>query len=91
MTLDIHHDRSRRRFETIVEGERCILDYELRGKTMIITHVVVPDAVGGRGIAAELTRSALETARSEGLDVIPQCPYAQAYMEKHPQYRDLLA
>ena len=91
MALDIHHDRSLRRFETIVEGQRCILDYELRAGVMIITHVVVPDAVSGRGIAAELTRTALETARAERLRVIPQCPYAEAYLEKHPSYRDLLA
>jgi uncharacterized protein len=91
MTFDITHDRAQQRFETRVEGQHCVLDYERRGETMVIVHVVVPDAVGGRGIAAALTREALETARSEGWRVLPQCPYAAAYVKKHPMYSDLIA
>jgi predicted GNAT family acetyltransferase len=91
MTFEITHDRANRRFETRVEGQHCVLGYELRGDTMVIVHVVVPDPVGGRGIAAELTRQALETARAEGWRVVPQCPYAAAYVERHPMYSDLIA
>ena len=90
MTFDIAHDRARGRFETWVEGQHCTLDYDLRDGTMIITHVIVPDAVGGRGIAAALTEAALESARAEHLRVVPQCPYAEHYVGKHPEYSDLL-
>ena len=59
MSWDIAHDAAGRRFETRVDGELCTLDYELDGDTMRITHVIVPDAVGHRGIAGALTKAAL--------------------------------
>jgi len=91
MTPDIDHDRARHRFETEVEGERCTLDYELNGNTMVITHVNVPDPVSGRGIAAALTKAALTHARAAGWRVIPQCPYAAVYVQRHRDWSDILA
>jgi len=101
MTFDVTHDRTNRRFETHVEGQHCVLDYDVlddnvleykrSGDTMIIVHVIVPDPVGGRGIAAALTKAALETARTEGWRVVPQCPYAAVYVQRHPMYSDLIA
>jgi predicted GNAT family acetyltransferase len=31
----------------------------------------------------------LDTARAEGLKVKPLCPFAKAYMDRHPEYNDL--
>jgi predicted GNAT family acetyltransferase len=90
MTPEILHDAGHRRFETHVEGEHCTLDYELDGNTMTITHVNVPDAVGNRGIAAALSRAALDGARSHGWRVIARCPYVAAYVSRHPQWSDLI-
>ncbi len=91
MTPDISHDAASHRFEAVVEGEHCTLDYELEGDTMTITHVKVPDGVGHRGIAAALMRTALETARSRHWRVVPRCPYAQAYLRRYPEWSDLVA
>ncbi|HEX7129517.1 MAG TPA: GNAT family N-acetyltransferase [Rhodanobacteraceae bacterium] len=90
MTLQVRHDSARHEFSVEVEGYIGSLDYDLRGNTMTITHTLVPEAIGGRGIAAELTRSALESARAEGWKVVPMCSYAAAYMRRHPEYADLL-
>lgn len=90
MTPNITHDRERRRFETVVEGETAVLDYALERNTMIILHVVVPDAIGGRGIGGALTQAAFESARVDGLRVAPQCPFAESYARKHPEYADLV-
>ena len=54
------------RFETTVDGVLCVLEYGLRDGVMTITHTGVPEVVGGRGVAAALTRCALDTARAEG-------------------------
>lgn len=92
MTLcAVHHDVEQRRFEAKVEGHGCELDYRLAGDVMTITHTGVPAAVGGRGVAAEMTRFALETARTNGWKVVPACSYAAAYMRRHPEFQDLLA
>jgi predicted GNAT family acetyltransferase len=91
MTLAIQHDADRHRFTALVEGQACVLDYGLSGKTMTITHTGVPASLGGRGIAGQLTRFALDAARAQGWNVIPACSYAAGFFEKHPEYADLLA
>lgn len=80
----IEHDSAAYRFSTDVRGLRAVLDYRLTGKVMTITHTGVPDAISGRGVAADLMRAALKVAYSAGWKVDPQCSYAAAYMRRHP-------
>ncbi|WP_242107921.1 GNAT family N-acetyltransferase [Luteimonas aquatica] len=89
--IEIRHDSGARRFETLVEGHGAYVEYRLEGGVMAIIHTIVPDAIGGRGIAAALVREALEYARGAGLKVSPHCSYAVAYLKKHPEYADLAA
>jgi predicted GNAT family acetyltransferase len=81
----INHDRVGHRFTTEVDGSRAELDYTLADRVMTITHTLVPPAIGGRGIAAELMEAALSAARGAGWSVNPACSYAKSYLEKHPQ------
>jgi len=87
----VRHYPERRRFETTVEGHDCEIDYSLANGVMTLTHTGVPSAVGGRGIAAEMTRFALETARTNGWKVVPACSYAAAFMRRHPEFDGLRA
>ena len=91
MTASIVHNAARQRFETTVEGQLCVADYQLRGNVLRMTHTGVPAAVGGRGIAAELVRAALAWAQAQGHVVEPSCSYVEAYMRRHPQTLPLLA
>ncbi len=84
----VNHDPAARRFTTDVDGSRAHLDYTLAGSVMTITHTRVPEAIGGRGIAAELMRAALSAARASGWSVEAACSYAVAYMAKHPRETD---
>jgi hypothetical protein len=90
MTEAIIHRPQESRFVCEVDGYACVLDYHLNGQTMTITHTGVPEAVGGRGLAAALTRVALDCAREEGWSIVPMCSYAAVYIERHPQYQDLV-
>lgn len=81
--LTIHHDRTNRQFETTVDGHRAYLAYVDLGKqTLDIYRTFVPDALRGRGVAAELTKTALDFAASEGYTVIPSCSYVEWYIEQ---------
>jgi uncharacterized protein len=82
--LQIDHDGRARRLSTELEGQIGQLDYELDGNVMSITHTRVPAPIGGRGVAAELMRSALHLATDNGWTVRPVCSYAVAYMKRHP-------
>lgn len=90
MDLSIQRNEAAQRFETTVDGVLCVLDYRLRDGVLSIDHVGVPQPVGGRGIAAALTKTALDTARSRNWRVVPHCAYAATWIERHPQYRDLV-
>ena len=90
MALNIHHDSGARRFTTQVDGHEAELIYRLQDLRMTIDHTGVPDAIGGRGIAGELVKAALDYARAEGLRVVPACSYSAAYIQRHPQYADLV-
>ena len=90
MTPEVLHDESGREFRLETDGVRAVLQYEFGGGVMAITHTLVPDAIGGRGIAAELTRAALHHARASGWKVRPLCSYAAAYLRNHTEYADLL-
>lgn len=85
----IHHNTDSSCFELNVEGHRCVLDYTLSGDIMTITHTGVPKELGGRGLAAELTKFALNHAQEKNWKVVPQCSYAEVYMKKHPEYASL--
>ncbi len=87
----IDHDRAGHRFVAVQDGHEARLDYTLAGDVLAITHTIVPEAIGGRGIAGNLVRRALEHARAAGLRVRPSCEYAEAWMRRHPEYDDLLA
>jgi uncharacterized protein len=82
--IEINHDTTAHRFSTAVDGERAVLDYTLAANVMTITHTEVPAPIEGRGIAAQLTRKALDVARERGWRVVPACSYAASYLARHP-------
>jgi predicted GNAT family acetyltransferase len=82
--IHIDHDAAGHRFTTTVDGERAVLDYTLTADVMTITHTEVPSAIEGRGIAAQLTRKAIDTAREHRWRVVPACSYAASYLARHP-------
>ena len=90
-TRVIQHDQEHNRFLWTQEGHVCVVDYALDGDVMQILHTGVPAALGGQGIAGDLVRAALDTARAQGWRVRSFCSYATAYLQRHPEYQDLVA
>jgi predicted GNAT family acetyltransferase len=89
--VEVRHEPAQQRFATVVDGVQAVLDYEQRGDVLCLAHTAVPPEIGGRGVGAELVRTALEYARSKRLKVVPACAYVAAYIERHPEYADLVA
>lgn len=90
MDIEIRHQPDRDRFQTEVDDETCVLDYRLDAGVMAMNRVYVPKPVEGRGIASKLTRFALDHCRSEGLKVVPRCPYVASWIKRHDDYADLV-
>lgn len=91
MELEIINNKEEKRFETYVEGLLAKVTYiETTNGLLAITGTHVPKELGGRGIAGELNKFALDYARENELKVNPICPYTKSYIEKHVDYQDLL-
>lgn len=86
------HDAGGTRFVLSADGHTAELRYRMeRPDRVNLAHTYTPPELRGRGIAGTLTRAALEWARESGLTVHPGCPYVAAYLERHPEYQELLA
>ena len=96
MALDLEkfhvtHHASEQRFELAVHGQIAELSYRRAPGTFSLDHTYVPPPIEGQGVAAKLTRAALNYARAEGLRVVPACSYVAAYIRSNPEYQDLVA
>jgi predicted GNAT family acetyltransferase len=86
----VRDNKSRQRFELDVEGAMAFANYRLAPGSVIITHTETPPALRGRGIASKLVKGALEMIRADGLKVVAGCGFVVDYLEKHPEYSDLV-
>ena len=80
------------RYEVSLDGEPAgFAEYRLRDGRVIFTHTEVDSAFEGHGLGSSLARGALDDVRNRGLKAVPLCPFIAAYIERHPEYQDLVA
>ena len=89
--MNVSHNSQRSRFELEQDGQVAVADYDLDGNVMTVTHVIVPPAPRGGGLATSLAAEVVAHARRENLKIIPQCSFMVAYVQRHPEVNDLLA
>lgn len=77
-------DTGSHRFRYEEDGVEAELVYRAAPGRLTLVHTGVPDALGGRGIGGRLVRAAVERAVRTGETIAPGCPYARAWLEKHP-------
>jgi predicted GNAT family acetyltransferase len=90
MNDTVSNNPAQQRYELAVDGHVAASYYEIADGVITFVHTEVPPELGGKGIGSKLIRGALDQVRAEGLKVIAQCPFVKAYIEKHPEYADLL-
>lgn len=87
---DVVNNPAKSRFELDADGHIAAAYYTLKDNVITFTHTEVPKELEGRGIGSKLVKGALEQVRTQGLKVLPQCPFVKAYIGKHPEFTDLL-
>lgn len=65
------------------------LTWVRRGTARVAEHTLVPDAIGGRGVAARLVEALVADARAQGFSIVPACSYVAAQFKRHPEWADL--
>ena len=86
----VTHNEQAQRFETSVGNRLALITYRRSPGRIIFLHAEVPPPFEGQGLAAKLTRTALDYARANHLEVIPLCPYVSSFVKKHRAYQDLV-
>ena len=90
--VQVEHEPALHRF--VVRAPNGIAELQYRKRkpnTLVLFHTGVPATMAGRGIASRLAHEALEYARLHNSKVVPACPFVRAYIERHPEFRDLVA
>lgn len=88
--MEILHDEKQQKFYVILENMESHLEYVKLNSALNLNHTYVPHQLRGKGIASKLVEAALEYARLNGFKIIPSCSYVDVYLQRHPEYEDLL-
>jgi predicted GNAT family acetyltransferase len=90
MSEPVRDNAERHRFELDADGHVAFSTYRREDGVLTVLHTEVPKALEGRGIGSRLARGMLDIARAQGLKVRPLCSFVKAYIDRHPEYADLL-
>jgi uncharacterized protein len=79
------------RYEARADGRVLgLAAYQRQGDRVVFTHTEVdPDAEGG-GVGSTLVHGALDDVRAHGLRAVPHCSFVRAWIDRHPDYADLV-
>ena len=92
MSNQVTHNADKDRYEIHVDGILAGFTQAFEdGDVVTFPHTVVFDQFEGQGLASELVSGALDDIRVRGKKIIATCPYVARFVEKHPDYQDLLA
>jgi predicted GNAT family acetyltransferase len=91
MSVTVDDNPMASRYEARLDGVLAgVSEYELTPDTIIFLHTVVAEEYEGQGVGTAIARYALDDARARGLQVRPLCPFIRGWMQRHPEYSDLL-
>jgi predicted GNAT family acetyltransferase len=91
MEPTVRDDPEQNRYE-IRDGDQLlgIAAYSRHGDRLVFTHTEVDSDAGQSGLGSALVRAALDDVRRQGGTVVPQCPFVRGWIERHPDYADLV-
>ena len=79
------------RYELYLGDELAgFVDYGTQPGLLTALHAEVDSAYEGRGLGSQLVGGMLDDIRARELRVLPVCPFVRAYVERHPEYADLV-
>lgn len=87
----VRHLPEERRYVLELPGGTSLIDYRtFPDGSQAWVHTEVPPALGGRGVGSALVKGALALAREAGVGVHPYCPFVHTYIQRHPEYADMV-
>ena len=90
VTVKVMNNEKESQFETKVGDVIALAAYDLEPGKITFTHTNVPKELSGQGIAGQLAKFGLDHARTTKLRVVASCRFIAAYIERNPEYQDLV-
>jgi len=81
---DVVDNPAASRLELHLDGSMAELIYAQQGDRLVLIHTEVPEALEGRGIGGTLVTAAVGRAERDEAIVVPRCPFARRWLERHP-------
>jgi predicted GNAT family acetyltransferase len=91
--VTVEDNPDKHRYEAVSESGVVagFVSYRRRDDNLVLIHTEVDQAFEGQGVGSALARGALDNAREAGRPVEVKCPFLSDYIERHPEYQDLVA
>ncbi len=81
---EVRNDTAGSRFVSGSAGHEAELRYRLHHGRLVLVHTEVPVELEGQGIGGKLVSAAVDYAAQAGLVVVPSCPFARSWLDRHP-------
>ncbi len=91
MTTSVRDERDASRYEITADGQLAgFARYVRRGGRTWFVHTEIDPAFEGQGLGSVLAAGALDAERAAGTPIVPLCPFIRHYLDRHPEYADLV-
>ena len=92
MATEVRRNDEGGRYEITVDGDLAgFTQFHPDGDVLVFPHTQIDERYSGQGLAKILIGQALDDVRARGLAIVPTCEFVQGYLDKNPQYQDLIA
>lgn len=91
MTIEVSHDSGSHQFVANSNGHSATLKYHIVDRRIWDYYsTFVPPSLRGKGVGQALAKFALNYAKDNQLKIKPTCSFVKAYIDAHPEYKNLL-
>lgn len=91
MTTEVIDNPDQHRFELALDGDDvATAHYRIEDGRVVLTHTEVPDAYSGQGVGSRLARGVFDAIRASGRKAVAQCSFMSRFVERHPEYSDIV-
>jgi predicted GNAT family acetyltransferase len=90
--LIIQHDEANQKYDAMLPDGTLVglLVYEYSGHRMVLTHAAIQDDWRHRGFGYQLISTVLNDVRGRGEQVTIICPVVRDFVDRHPEYSDVV-
>ena len=90
VTRPIEIDEASGRFELRAGDDVAFMTFRRSGSVLTLIHTEVPPPFRGQHVGDGMVRAVLDFARARGMTIKPICPFVSAFLQRHPEYADLV-